>query len=491
MKTFGYRWMRRLLCGERGQGAAISIVTMSMMIALAGASVETSHIYYAYQLLVASTNAATLAGAQAMPDTTRASANVTLYSSKSGQLNASQMLTNVTVTPTFQCSSGVTNNFNVPCMTATGASGGYNALKVTQTATVPLWFGGLIGMRSMNITAVSTAAMRGGANTPWNIAVILDTTGSMNNSDFGTQKNCTTQIKCAEKGIQTLLKDLYPCDIGQDCTSATNYVDAVSLYVFPPVLKSTAPEEYCSGGTSPTQEHYSVPDLPSNWTYNIISFANDYRTSDSTTGLNTGSDIVKAVATSKTHCSGVTANGSTFYAQVIYQAQADLITQQNSNSHTLNAMIILSDGDATAGAGGWMQASSTNSLNGVSGHNPTSYAYPSINGECGQAVIAAKAAADAGTKVFTIGYGTETSGSCLSDKTYSATVTTNGGSWGPGKQACQAMAAMASAQVNFYSDNANGCVATAASNQNITDLASIFHAITNTLTAPRLIPNGT
>ena len=36
------------------------------------------------------------------------------------------------------------------------------------------------------------------------------------------------------------------------------------------------------------------------------------------------------------------------------------------------------------------------------------------------------------------GYGSPTSGGCLSDKTYSTSVGTNGGSWGPGKQPCQA-----------------------------------------------------
>jgi hypothetical protein len=70
-------------------------------------------------------------------------------------------------------------------------------------------------------------------------------------------------------------------------------------------------------------------------------------------------------------------------------------------------------------------------------------------------------------------------------------VTTNGGSWAAGKQACDALAAMASSQVNFYSDDGNGCQATAPSNQNLTKLTAIFHAITSNLSTPRLIPAGT
>ena len=57
-----------------------------------------------------------------------------------------------------------------------------------------------------------------------------------------------------------------------------------------------------------------------------------------------------------------------------------------------------------------------------------SYTYPSALGECGQAVLAAQAAATAGTTVYTIGYGAETSGGCTTDETYSASVSTNGGS---------------------------------------------------------------
>ena len=64
-----------------------------------------------------------------------------------------------------------------------------------------------------------------------------------------------------------------------------------------------------------------------------------------------------------------------------------------------------------------------------------SYTYPSALGECGQAVLAAQAAAKAGTTVYTIGYGAETSGGCPSDATYSATVSTNGGGWGAGEPA--------------------------------------------------------
>jgi len=50
---------------------------------------------------------------------------------------------------------------------------------------------------------------------------------------------------------------------------------------------------------------------------------------------------------------------------------------------------------------------------------------------------------------------------------------------------------MASSAVNFYSDDGEGCQATAPTNQNITKLTAIFRAITEQMSSPRLIPNGT
>jgi len=502
MKLHRESFVRELLRDERGQTLVFVVLGLTAILGLGAISMEVGHSYYAYGKLKASTSNAALAGAAGLPDTTAAAANVTAYSSMANDKNATGLLQNVSAKTTFLCLNAVTN-LGAVCATASGTAGGYNAVSVTQTAQIPLWFGKLVGVPSFNITATSTAATKGGPNTPWNIAIILDTTGSMGYSDSGVQCN-GTQISCALKGVQALLSDLYPCTSGLTCTTGVANVDSVSLYVFPPVLTSTVGLDYCSGGSGwgsngPTTEYYMVPTLNSSWTYQVIPFSNDYRTNDAATTLNTSANIVKATGYSGTNCSGIQTGGSTYYAQVIYQAQSDLIAQQIANPGSQNAMIILSDGDATAtvttswGGGissnSWLQPSSANSLNGISGNNPKSYTYPSAVGECGQAVVAAQAAAAAKTTVYTIGYGSELSG-CTSDQTYSATVTTGGGSWTHGDTPCQALAAMASAPIDFYSDNANGCKATVPTNAAITSLTAIFHQITGGLTVPRLIPNG-
>jgi hypothetical protein len=514
-KRLGNSTMRRLLRSEKGQSVVLVMITATSMMALAAASVDAGHVYYAYQQLVASTDSAALAGASAMPNTTQASLNVTKYSSQSGDLNATSMLRNVTATPTYQCLNMVSNSLNVACETAAGGSGGYNALSVTQTATVPMWFGGLIGMMQMNVSYTAEAAMRGGQNSPWNIAVIVDTTASMEDADSGNQCN-GTQITCALLGVQSLLNDLYPCGVGQTCASSTTYVDSVSLFVFPAVTGATATKDSSCPTSNPTIVSYTFPDPPSNTalpagdTYEVTGFADNYKTTDASTTLNQAAPIVIAAGDSgQSNCTGIQAPGGegTYYAQVVYAAQAALLAQQAANPGSQNAIILLSDGDATACASnantaagacntksqlvatqGTLNGTGTKTTN-ASGYQ--SYAYPSALGMCGQAVLAAQAAATAGTTVYTIGYGSLTSGGCTSDATNSASVSTNGGGWGPKGQPCQAMAAMASAQVNFYSDDGSGCQASAPSNQNLTKLTAIFRAITANLSSPRLIPNGT
>ena len=515
IRRFGNSLKRRFLKNQRGQAAVVIIVTASTMMALAAASVETGHVYYAYQRLVASTNAAVLAGASQMPNTTSASTYVTKYSSASGGYNATAMLPNAVATPSYLCLSTVATTLNVPCATSTGGTGGYNALSVTQTATVPLWFGGLVGMKQMTLSYTAEAAMAGGSNAPWNIAIIQDTTSSMNDSDGGDQCN-GTRITCSLVGIQALLNDLYPCGLGQSCTTSTTYVDSVSLFVFPAVTGATAKDDSACPTVDPTIVAYTFPDPPSNTTlptadtYQVVSFANNYKTTDAATSLNQAAGIVIAAGDSgQSRCTGIQAPGGegTYYAQVLYAAQAALLVQQAANPGSQNAIIMLTDGDATACASnantsagacntksqlmaseGTLNGTGTKTSNASGYESPT---YPSALGECGQAVLAAQAAAKAGTTVYTIGYGAETSGGCTTDETYSTSVSTNGGSWRAGDQPCQAIAAMASAQVNFYSDDGSGCEATAPTNQNLTKLTAIFRAIVDNMSSPRLIPKGT
>jgi hypothetical protein len=528
-------------------------ISVTAILTLAVSSVEVGHVYYAYRQLVTSTDAAALAGAQAMSDallntsssgayTAEVTAAVKQYSSVSpGGLNASSFLKNDTIAaPTLYCSTTMSNApFNVECQLPPGGATGYNAITVKQTARVNLWFGGLIGMPSMNLEASASAAMKGGSDIPYNLAVIIDTTSSMSSTIPG-DKDCTTsQISCAVKGLTTMLGNMDPCAQETTCTSSTPYVDDVALFVFPAPSTSYSANnyksEYCGGSIKSVPYNFvdvkkgSSQNLDMESTgmdagaYEIIPFNDVYKASDSTSSLAVSSALAEAVGYSGTGCAGLSAPGGqgTYYAQVIYTAQAALALQQTANLGSENVMIILSDGDATACASNANTAaggcSSSNQIvaennpscvklgnsclngTGTKTSNPSGYEspdYPSALGECGQAVQAAQLATAAGTVVYTIGFGSETSG-CTSDETYTITAGTTDGAeaWPTGgpypRTPCNAIAAMASNVNTFYSDSSGGCPALTNANKDFTSLVDIFGAIVNNLSKPRLIPNGT
>ena len=579
MNRFIAQFVRRFLREQLGQSAVVVAVTITAITAVAATSVEVGHVYYAYQELVASTNQAALAGAQTMDNdifdaasspafTAAVTAAVNQYSSIPGGANATSMLqSDAIATQTMFCSSTMANApfpTTVECENPPGSVIGVNAIKVVQTATVPLWFGGLVGMKSMNLAATSTASMSGGASFPYNLAVIMDTTNSMSDT-IPKDKDCTTsQISCAVQGLQVMLEGMDPCQQNTTCTAGTPYVDDVGLYVFPAISSNYSANNYKSDycGSSAKSVPYNFVNVTTGatnglamestgtdaGTYNIIPFNDTYKTNDSSSLLATAA-LAEAVGYSGSGCNGLSAPGGqgTYYAQIINAAQADLVQQQIKTPNSKNIMIILSDGDATAcnlqanpADGGLTPANESNCsgsqivaqncpgltstgvctsttatsgtvacpsaqnggcigtpLNGTgtvtsnkNGYQST--AYPSALGQCGQAVEEAQLATAAGTIVYTIGFGSETSG-CATDAKFSTAATNANGAeaWSKGGTPCNAIAAMASNPNTFFSDDSNGCSALTPANANFSSLAQIFQAIVTGLTSPRLIPNGT
>jgi len=543
MSRFIAQFLRRFLREQVGQSAVVVAVTITAITAVAATSVEVGHVYYAYQKLVQSTNQAVLAGAQTMDNdiltatsltafTADVTSAVNQYSSIPGGANATSLLANDSIaTQSMFCSSTMENlpyPSTVTCQAPQGGGTTYNAIKVTQTAVVNLWFGGLVGMKSMNLAATSTASMTGGSDIPFNLAVIMDTTNSMSQTIKNDKDCATSQISCAVAGLESMLEGLAPCQQNTTCTAGTPYVDDVALFVFPALSAAFSANnynsDYCGAGAGTVPYNFidvtpgSTQNLGMETTtstpntnagaYEIIPFNDVYKTNDNTSNLAAGAALAEAVAYNGT-CKGLSAPGGqgTYYAQVIYAAQAALEVQQAGNPNSENVMIILSDGDATASGnqivadnnptcaktgGSCLNGTGTATTNPSGYHSPT---YPSALGECGQAVQAAQLATAAGTAVYTIGFGSETSG-CSTDQTYTITAGSTDGaeSWPGGtypKTPCNAIAAMASKQINFYSDNSGGCAALASANANFTSIASIFQQIGNRYKTPRLIPNGT
>lgn len=522
-------FLRKLFTCESGQTGLMSAAGIFATVMTSGLAIEYGHGYYAYRILQASTDAAALAAAAGMPDTTAASSYAAQYSSASGGLNQNRLLGSVIERMTPKCFS-----IAIACYSASGTSN-YNGVVVTQTATVPLFFGALFNTASYTIKATSSAAAGGGVSKPYNIAVIMDITGSMGDSD--NTSNCSsstkTKLSCAMAGVQELLSVLTPCATGSDCTKSTSYVDNVALYAFPGYdvtsVSKTSAFEYPSSGckqmtgvaytftstaTAPGIDTFMPESYNSaaanynasyNYTYRLTPFLHDYRATAASTSLNSSSPLVNAVDCMANNPSryGITSktSASTYNTQVLYQAEEDLEVEQANNPGTLNAIIMLTDGGANNATLATLDGSTLNGTTTGKGwnqtYNNTSTAYPSNLGTCGQGILAAKAASDAGTAVYLIAYGAATTGDsgtddCPTDVTYSTSITKNSISWGPGGSPCNAMKMMASSSANFYSDESKGCIPSVSSNSSLTNFNSIFYNIYyQGLTTPTLIPNST
>ena len=104
--------------------------------------------------------------------------------------------------------------------------------------------------------------------------------------------------------------------------------------------------------------------------------------------------------------------------------------------------------------------------------------YPATQ-ECHQAITAAQNAAAAGTTVYSVAYGAESSG-CTTDTS-------------PAITPCETMQQIASSPSNFFSDytatgGTSSCVSASRPTSN---LNQIFTQIAEDLTVARLIPNNT
>ncbi|HMD20876.1 MAG TPA: pilus assembly protein TadG-related protein [Alloacidobacterium sp.] len=496
-------YFRKIYKDQRGQMIPVVAFFMITLLGFAGIVVDFGHAFFCYRELQASTNAAALAAAAGMPNQTVAQTYATSYSSVSGKNNAFSNLT-LSGSPLvkFKCVTSMSGLAG--CVLDTGGGTTLaNAVQVVQQAKVQTTFLGLLGLKSMPIAATATAAMRGAPTIQYNVAIIIDATKSMSDTDSDSQCN-NTRLSCALAGVQVLLQNLTPCATsGCGTLSSANYthaLDRVSLLSFPNVTTGTVAHDYCSGGSStPTPAVYTYPtSTSSSWssgytpissdTYQVTPFTSDYQNvSGSTTVLPTGalsttSNLSVAAGANSSSCAGLSNPGGegTYYAGVIYAAQAALTAQQAANAGSQNVMILLSDGDATS----CYKNGSVNTCSGSTASQMSATGiqsngtYPSYTKECQQAVTAAQAATTAGTTVYAVAYGAESSG-CSTDAS-------------PYNSPCYTMQHIASNSTTFFSDytatgSSSNCISASRPTSN---LNQIFSYIAGDLSHARLIPNN-
>jgi Flp pilus assembly protein TadG len=504
------------LLDQRGQVLPWAILLMMVFLGFCAFTVDIGHGLLVKRELQASCDAAALAAAEVLPSSTYATVAQN-FSAMTGGKNTYGEFSVGTPTVTPLCLTTVENwpaPYGVPCTSSPMVP---NAVQVTETATVHNFFAGALGMPMMTVSAMSTAS-KGGKPQPFNVAIVLDTTPSMNSPDVNCKVNgkTLTQLQCATNAFQALLLGLNPSE------------DSISLFTFPNVTTTTVGNDYNCNSDNPTVGPYTFPSTTANSlstmgyttgsgksattvqeTYQVTDWSSNYRTSDTTTSLNKSNSLTNAVG--GTSCTGIqTSYENTYYAGAIYAAQASLTAEAAARPGTQNAIIFLSDGNATAKetyptssfTEGGTQYSAGAFYPGVNdmvvGSESTKVAtsggsYPSWVGECSQGLDAANYAKGQGTQFYSIAYGspsTSSSSNCGSDRT--------NGSTHKNITPCQTMQQMSSGWSSgdysyFYSDyfgGNNGCAA-AGADQAITDLQQMIEAILGHMSGARLIPNGT
>ena len=549
MKNTHYSMIRRAFREESGQIIMPWVaVLMLSFLGVAGLTLDVGRAYIAHAQLQNAANAAALAAAGEVYNTSTtndAYAFATSYSGSSGDRNRSGVGT-VTTTVYEGCANSL-----MPTGTSCTSSSPKNAVQVVQSTSVrnyimPIFW----GTRTTNISAAATASMQG-ASKPWNIAIILDSTGSMGNPSNSTScPGYSTNYSCALWGIRTFLQDVRPCADTSNCTSGTAKV-RVALFSFPNVSTATAADYWDCNSTKPTNEPYTLPKsgiskyttlsysgtttIPTS-TYEATpvntddgdanGFVYDYWSASSSNYLSTSSDLSKEVG-GVSGCSSMTNPGgeNTYYAGVIYAAQAALTAENTANGYQ-NALIILSDGQAQAGCDkfpGYRSSgtgadtvssttygySTSNNCSGTTNlASTTKGLYPDFHNDCQQAITAAQAAQAAGTLVVTVAFGAESNGCYTGSGGTDGSITATATSGQPalslsdsGLSPCVAMKNMASPASTlsnnifpFYVDassTSNGCTASqnTLSGQSI---ANIFAGMAGTIfTHPKMLANST
>jgi Flp pilus assembly protein TadG len=442
----------RLRRNRRGSVAVTIAILMPVLIGMSGLAIDVGHVILVKRELQASADAAALAGGRELNccQTSIAVSTATTYSAawQSSTVMGSNKnaMNNVYVQmasgyPQLKCFSSI----GISCTGTDSANG----LVVRQTATVPMWFASIFGVKSIPVTATATASGIGGIAQKLDIDFVVDTTASMGGSDPACSVTGATRIGCALAGMNILIGELQPS------------ADYIGILAFPGLSSTTQQSKdwTCPTSNPTTTAYKNVPTTTTAGqpTYQILAMANDFKTTNTTTApLNPNSKLVIAVGGSGiSNCKGVGAPGGygTFYADAITAAQNDLTT--NGRSGIQKVIVLLSDGDANA--------SSTNMTTAKK------------NQQCHEAITAANTATTAGIWVYTIAYGAPTSSSCSTDTS-------------PTISACTTMKTMASDLTKFYSDDAAGCVAP---DNSLTDLIQIFKYLGASFQTARLLPDNT
>lgn len=340
-------------------------------------------------------DAAALAGAQELPDQARAVSIAHAYGPDPTGSNPNAVTTvdNATVDVQLKC---------VRTVGCSSRRGRRNAVQVTASSDVPTWFAKLVGHDSFTVHAQATACSPCSAK-KFDIAVVLDRTGSMEGADLDGPNG-------AKEGVRQFLRAMDP------------ELDHVALSVFPPAVGGPAPAPpngaLASGSnpcTAPTNARlrYGYNGWWPAWdgrgglgsdsaVYTAASLSSDYlvETAPGNWDLNGSSMLVNRIG-----C--IRAGGSTSYANALIEAKRELM--RNGRADAQDVIVFFTDDAANTMPND--QPSETNRLpsaapigiaEGLSQIDLGAY----WNRPCGAGIQAAgwAKAMGGGTQIYTIGY---------------------------------------------------------------------------------------
>jgi Flp pilus assembly protein TadG len=178
MKRCVTSFLPRLRRDRRGAVAILTAAVIVPMLGVGAIAVDVGYAITEQRSLQASTDAAALAGARAIGSTTNPVTAATTYSAVTGNQNARLNLT-VTMASGYPM---------LKCFTSTGVkctgSPSANGIQVKQQASVPTFFGKVIGISTLSISTTATAGANGGKALPMNVMIIVDTTSPMNDTEL-------------------------------------------------------------------------------------------------------------------------------------------------------------------------------------------------------------------------------------------------------------------------------------------------------------------
>ncbi len=354
---------------EDGQVIVIMVLFLTVLCGFAGLVVDIGRVYVAQRQLQQAVDASALAAAQDLPTTAAANTDVTAYSALAGNKNANtKMMTAATPSVTFKCFSST----GITCQSGTGQCS-CNAVQVKETASVNTTFLGLFGIKSFtSVSSTSTAGMHGGTPHPLDIAVVLDTTASMNSTCtdnvVGITSGQSTKLDCAKEGVRALLSALDPCSPTlSTCGTVTNGnvakpLDEVALFTFPGITSPAAFTHDSTNARSNNSLEFGCPG-------NLTSTPSWYKP---TSGTKNEIDLITVTANGGNFVLQYPATTGTKTANIAYNASNTTVTTALNAISGLNGNFTVatpSGFTATSTLHEW-QVTFTNALGGQNLNNP-------------------------------------------------------------------------------------------------------------------------